>query len=180
MTKDFTIDTIDVHPGYGADCKNCPLYNDLALLKLTDHIQFDKNIRHICLPTKEETLEQTELIVTGWGKTETADRSNVLLKVSLKFVDNKKCETIFQEQAGLDIQIRETQFCAQGDLGSDSCTGDSGGPLINLNGIFKNQIVGIVSTGASSCISRFPAFYTNVFEYVKYIQDYIYRNRKNK
>ena len=43
MTKDFTIATIDVHPGYGADCKNCPLYNDLALLKLTDHIQFDKN-----------------------------------------------------------------------------------------------------------------------------------------
>ena len=82
MTKDFTIDTIDVHPGYGADCKNCPLYNDLALLKLTDHIQFDKNIRHICLPSKKETLEQTELIVTGWGKTETEGRSNILLKVT--------------------------------------------------------------------------------------------------
>ena len=88
MTKDFTIDTIDVHPEYGVDCKNCPLYNDLALLKLTDHIQFDKNIRHICLPSQEETLEQTELIGMVSHKISIIKQSLVIIILCKNFINN--------------------------------------------------------------------------------------------
>ena len=56
--------------------------------------------------------------------------------------------------------------------GSDSCTGDSGGPLIYRE--YANSPwyqVGIVSYGAKTCArGRFPGFYTKVSEFLPWIQ----------
>lgn len=50
-----------------------------------------------------------------------------------------------------------SMFCAGGEIGYDSCRGDSGGALV-ANGVQ----VGIVSTGASICGVEFPGVYTNI------------------
>jgi trypsin len=48
-------------------------------------------------------------------------------------------------------------FCAGGEIGFDSCRGDSGGPM-TVNGVQ----VGVVSAGTMACGINFPGVYTNL------------------
>lgn len=71
------------------------------------------------------------------------------------------------------IRITSRQICAGGVNAKDSCSGDSGGPLI-----FKGEVMlrprfvqyGIVSFGPRSCgVKGFPGVYTRVASYVDWI-----------
>lgn len=58
----------------------------------------------------------------------------------------------------------------------DSCSGDSGGPLMvedEINDVYRIVQYGIVSYGPLQCGSLFPGVYTNVSSYVKWILDNI-------
>lgn len=73
--------------------------------------------------------------------------------------------------------MSQNKLCAGGNSHSDSCRGDSGGPLMyngNINNIVKTVQLGIVSYGSSACgiIGR-PAVYTYVSKYVDWIIDEI-------
>lgn len=61
------------------------------------------------------------------------------------------------------------QYCAYSPNGSDSCEGDSGGPLQvyppNSN---LARVVGIVSFGIS-CGTQYPGIYTRVAYYIDWI-----------
>ena len=79
------------------------------------------------------------LTVMGFGLTEYAGpRADELLQVEVPAVEQSMCEAVYDD-------ITENMLCAGGELNEDSCTGDSGSPLIDENGI----MVGIVSTGPS-------------------------------
>lgn len=52
-------------------------------------------------------------------------RSSVLLKTSIPVIPIDKCRRIYSNSASLT----DHQICAGGYYGSDSCAGDSGGPL---------------------------------------------------
>ena len=61
------IDKIIVHPSYNQDER--PRYDyDVALVKLRDSINFNINVRPVCLPTMD-FLPGTNCYVTGWGNT---------------------------------------------------------------------------------------------------------------
>lgn len=61
--------------------------------------------------------------------------------------------------------------------GEDSCTGDSGGPLMKMeaiNGRSRYYILGIVSFGADPCgFSNAPAVYTRIASYLHWMLDNI-------
>ena len=68
----------------------------------------------------------------GWGRTESVARPDKLQELELKLVDRNECQSAYL-RAGADsknFQISPRQMCADGDFGSDSCKGDSGGPLL--------------------------------------------------
>lgn len=66
----------------------CIYIYHLYFLKL-----FIANVKTICLPTTEalRALPLTKLTVTGWGLTEFASVSSVLLKADIPAVSNTKC-----------------------------------------------------------------------------------------
>ena len=73
--------------------------------------------------------------------------------------------------------VDETHLCAGGELGKDSCSGDSGGGLFsNLNDPFDGketrwEVVGIVSFGTNLCGNGTPGVYTRVSQYLQWIED---------
>ena len=74
-----------------------------------------------------DILDGKRLTVVGWGKINnfrgsSARFSNTLLKVQVPAVNHQSCAVHFRGLA-------DGQLCA-GEVGRDSCNGDSGGPLL--------------------------------------------------
>lgn len=170
-----SIDSVIAHPGYTPQT----LTDDIALIRLSSPADFSlDSIKPLCLPVTRELQTQSlvglKAKVAGWGVTEDAIQSTVLLSVDLPIVSLKDCQTAYNRTIG----IGEGQLCAGGIKDKDSCSGDSGGPLmypgrIGNTGIHYVQR-GIVSFGPKQCnLGRFPGVYTNVAQYMEWILDNI-------
>lgn len=65
------------------------------------------------------------------------------------------CNDAYRKFRGHNVIITPKQICAGGENGKDSCTGDSGGPLLGediLDGFSPyNYLAGIVSFGPIPC-----------------------------
>lgn len=93
--------------------------------------------------------------------------SNVKLKVKLEVKDFRGCVNTYRP-AGLIL--RDTQLCAGGVKGEDTCSGDSGGPFTKLDRS-NNYLIGIVSFGPNKCgTAGVPGVYTNVAMYTDWIK----------
>lgn len=109
--------------------------------------------------------------MAGWGRTENSKVSPKKLKVDLPIVALNQCTTTFRTAS---VKIVESQICAGGERGKDSCTGDSRGPLMNT---FRNDsgqwyIEGVVSFGSMRCgLQGWPGVYTKVASYVQWIKE---------
>lgn len=96
--------------------------------------------------------------------------SPILLKVDLPIIPIQKCALIYNRS----VPITEKQLCAGGVDGKDSCSGDSGGPLIfhgqPLTGVLSYIQYGLVSFGPRQCGTRDrPGVYTRVGYYMDWI-----------
>lgn len=77
----------------------------------------------------------------------------------------QKCKSIYR----FNTEIKDSQICAGGKSGEDSCGGDSGGPLMAIYS-GKWTYYGIVSFGLTRCgTSGFPGIYTRVTSYLEWI-----------
>ncbi|XP_074036889.1 phenoloxidase-activating factor 3 [Leptinotarsa decemlineata] len=166
--QDFLIDFWVIHPHY----KKQFYLNDIALIKLDRPANFScANVQPICLPVEDVDLNGRDVVVAGWGITEKGLRSSVLTKVSVPVVKLRSCQIIYSRYA----PVTNTQICAGGKFGRDSCSGDSGGPLKatgSLNGTIKFIQYGIVSYGSKQCGAKgIPGIYTKVFSFMDWILD---------
>ncbi|XP_011873132.1 PREDICTED: venom protease-like [Vollenhovia emeryi] len=167
--QDFGIDSIQSHPDYTTS----RMQNDIALIRLNVSVNFSpRNIKPICLPigNSRPINRDNGAVVTGWGATESGQRSKVLLQVNLPLVDNEQCEEAYSRSA--DIWYK--QICAGGHIDVDSCLGDSGGPLqaesIYNGGPVRFVQYGVVSYGLRQCgTDGFPGVYTRVTYYMDWI-----------
>ncbi|HEV3364804.1 MAG TPA: serine protease [Acidimicrobiia bacterium] len=147
------VSAVFVHPRYGSPTANA---HDAALLRLSSPVT---GITPIVLAgPNDEALETANrmLTVIGWGTTRAGKPSypNELHKVDVPVVSDATCQGAYR--ASLDPA---TEVCA-GAPGSDSCYGDSGGPLF-ANSTTDIQ-VGIVSWGNGCGKKRFPGVYAEV------------------
>ncbi|XP_043947589.1 melanization protease 1-like [Drosophila biarmipes] len=157
------------HPQYTGDQD---AKNDIALLQLATPVVYSDYIRPICLSVDmpSQGLPRT-FNASGWGRTAYESESPVLQATTLHLQDPDHCNRRF------DVQLDDSQLCV-GTSHSDTCNGDSGGPLSartnywtgskNVHRVFQ---FGIVSYGSSSCKS--VAIYTNVYYYTNWIVDTI-------
>uniref|UniRef100_A0A182QQ75 CLIP domain-containing serine protease n=1 Tax=Anopheles farauti TaxID=69004 RepID=A0A182QQ75_9DIPT len=170
---DLDIEKIVVHEGYNARDKSH--VNDIALIRFNRAVHFSETIRAICLPLtaaiKSRNHAGLSSYAAGWGKTETASQSEKKLKVELTVRDLNDCAPVYKRSG---IFLQPSQMCAGGVKQKDTCSGDSGGPLMRqLTGTW--YLIGVVSFGPSKCgTPDVPGVYTNVAEYVDWIRDNIY------
>ncbi|XP_023941053.1 CLIP domain-containing serine protease HP8 [Bicyclus anynana] len=166
---DVSVEEVIVHEGYNVSNANQP--NDIALLRLAHDVLFNDFVKPICLPVdpllKEDTFEGYDLVVAGWGKTETGRMSDVKMQVLVPVMKNSICSQIYTMSFK---EINENQICAGGRNNKDSCGGDSGGPLMGQFGGRGWTVLGVVSFGPSPCgMLGWPGVYTRVPAYVDWI-----------
>lgn len=155
-------------------------YNDIALLRLVKDVTFTDYIRPACLPTSEKLDDKFQVV--GWGKTESESSSSILRGVEVPFVNNKDCQLAYK-MVGKSVSLKKSQICAGGEEGKDSCEGDSGGPLMQLEwdhqGLRKWVTVGIVSFGFPACGTiGVPGVYTRLHHFMPWILSKIEEENK--
>ncbi|CAL8093646.1 unnamed protein product [Orchesella dallaii] len=153
--KDFSVET---------------LHDDVAMIKMSEPIDFGGSISPICLSEGIPPYDDGTTIGTlvGWGQlSETGARPFTPRIADLRIWKQEDCEEAYEGVA--PEEVLEKTFCAGGfqDGGStDACKGDSGGPFtIERNN--RMEQVGIVSFGIGC--GRYPGVFTRVNEYDNWI-----------
>lgn len=161
------------HPDFLASRTN-GFQNDLAILQLDRHLDLSAEITPICLPIvapSEDELLESNLYVAGWGSTQNSSAgSDVLLDLPLDYITLKDCQ---EEFAQTEAIINISHLCAKGKLGTDSCRGDSGGPVMKWNNEGFFEVVGILSYGSNQCRSESPGVYTRVDQFLPWISQFL-------
>ncbi|XP_022248470.1 complement factor B-like [Limulus polyphemus] len=172
--KEFEVTDIRLHEKF-----NYTTYDhDIALLKLSRPITYERFIRPVCLPPvvipENSTLYETgqSAFVTGWGHDKRVELDH---EGALKGIDHLKQirlpiqshETCVKSLEKTKKQMTDFMICAGDNEGIvDTCKGDSGGPLAQslVDDAEMNYWVqvGIVSWGIGCKLRGHYGFYTHV------------------
>ncbi|KAB7500530.1 Coagulation factor IX [Armadillidium nasatum] len=153
------------NPGYNASLH----YRDIELLTLEEDIEFSNYIFPACLPFEQYVKNfnfSNNMTIAGWGKTSFANREGTdrPMEAEVPLVPLEECKEVFQTFP--NVFIDETQICL-GQNGKDTCSGDSGGPVIfyDLRNTVRYFVTGITAFGIEECGHvGFPGVYTYVPE----------------
>ncbi|XP_066138197.1 uncharacterized protein ndl [Euwallacea fornicatus] len=155
------------------------LRNDIALMKLSAPIRYNRHVRPICLPSENSVGQDylkapsfgTVCTTVGWGATiEHGSDPDHMREVEVPIM--KYCR--HKEDSDID------EICAGfAEGGKDACQGDSGGPLMCRNPNNNNQwyLAGIVSHGQGCARPGEPGVYTRVSRYIGWIAEHIRENQ---
>ena len=156
---------------YKDDNNDHKIYNDIIILKLKDSLLFSqKKVHAVSLPVdkswgKNELLD--DCIISGWGKTQHDSKFLPKILQLAKVPTIPNCNSVSNYG-----NLIESQICA-GDLlngQTDSCGGDSGGPLLCKSGFSAYFMTGVVSYGPKRCgFPGFPGIYTRVGYFLDWI-----------
>uniref|UniRef100_A0A1A9X0W2 Peptidase S1 domain-containing protein n=1 Tax=Glossina brevipalpis TaxID=37001 RepID=A0A1A9X0W2_9MUSC len=126
---------------------------DVAILKLNQSLN-GPYIATIPLCSKRPN-DDAKVQVSGWGITAENNRepSEQVRTVLVNIVPKQQCIESYAGKA----QITSTMFCATVPGEKDSCSGDSGGPVV-----YNGQVCGIVSWGFGCARPQYPGVYTNM------------------
>jgi len=174
--KRVKVEKVTIHPGYN---DGDIAYNDIALLKLSEPLEFNEAIQPICLPhAAQEWGEGDEFLVSGWGSLIGSDYDrnglpldgdtvypDTLQQVMVPYYDHDKCSHLRYYRKSIHDKV----ICAGYEEGGhDACGGDSGGPLATrVNG--KWTLAGVVSWAVGCAGESKPGIYTNVAKYHQWI-----------
>ncbi|KAF7559125.1 hypothetical protein G7046_g5035 [Stylonectria norvegica] len=155
------VSKIVVHPSYNADTVD----NDIALWHLSTPLSASSTIGYAVLPVQgSDPVAASTITVAGWGLlTENASTLPATLrKVSVPVVSRATCRSEYGTSA-----ITNNMFCAGlAAGGKDSCSGDSGGPIIDAS---TGVLLGTVSWGQGCAEAGYAGVYSRIGNYVTYI-----------
>ncbi|EDS29228.1 proclotting enzyme [Culex quinquefasciatus] len=156
-----------------ADFSMVTTYNDIALVKLNESVNYTEFVSPVCLPVAEpvKTLDTDGLrfMAAGWGNTEhkndtTQYGSRYKLHVQLNAVNKTFCDVVYPRG------VASSQLCAGAEAGKSSCHGDSGGALVaTVDGYAYGY--GIVSYGRACGKEHIPVVYTRVTSFLDWIEE---------
>ncbi|KAJ2402678.1 hypothetical protein GGI23_000539 [Coemansia sp. RSA 2559] len=180
QTRKYAVSKVYMHPDLNLDYFD----NDVALLKLKKKLSFGAAVQPIHIDT-DAVADGLTVTGVGWGKTTLASQTTAaaLQQVDLRIGDEALCKRIRPE---FDSNNGD-YICVTTPDGRDTCSGDSGGPLLRrcsddqgLTGTAGSGPwlqLGITSYGDNAerdsdtvCASASGAgFYTHVATYLPFI-----------
>jgi hypothetical protein len=173
-SKNYSVNKIILHDKWEwNETKEEKYDSDIALIVLSEKVQFTDKIRLVRLPEKSFHYLSGEGIAIGWGQSDFNERHSItpnLLK--LPVIDGWRCLVTFPKLA---IFASLTSFCGgYKNQAKAMCNGDSGG------GFYKDEsglwyILGIVSASVSdhnkNCVINSYQIYTQVSHFVERIEE---------
>jgi len=156
------IENIIVHPKYGSAGYDY----DIAVLKLKNPFTFNDNVEKIELYTQTDVPKGVKAQTSGWGRlTAGGPIPDILQKLTVNLYEDSVCNGAYGST------FTSNMVCAGNiDGGHCVCNGDSGSPLYIEEGGKKLQI-GIVSWGNPCANKGYPAAYTEVGSFIKFVQE---------
>ncbi|XP_028586604.2 ovochymase-2 [Podarcis muralis] len=150
--------------------------SDIALVELTEPLEFNHYVRSVCLPEKDEKVEASRVcVITGWGiHYEDGELSRKLHQLEVPILVSEECQKYYTNHPG---GLNKRMFCAgfPTEGGKDACTGDSGGPLVCPSEESSYYTLnGIISWGHGCGRAGYPGVYTNVASFTNWIGQHIY------
>ncbi|XP_055376761.1 vitamin K-dependent protein C-like [Condylostylus longicornis] len=153
--------------------------NDIALLKLSNYVQFNDYIKPVCLwPAKYIELNsivgKTGMVI-GWGLDEKSQLSNILKAAKMPVISQINC--LESNRAFFGEHLSVNNYCAGYRNGTSVCNGDSGGGMVfEINGLF--YLRGIVSLAEAipeinQCNPREYVLFTDAAKFLDFIQNNI-------
>ncbi|TRY69152.1 hypothetical protein TCAL_02181 [Tigriopus californicus] len=143
-SEEFRVVDYKAHPSFRPN----GFYNDVAVFKLDQPVDFSAHIQPICLPLSDRQRTKTfvnELpVALGWGTTYYGGEEVTKLRgVPLPVWQNDDCDNAYFQP------ITEVFLCAgYASGGRDACQGDSGGPLMLYDDQTQSwTLIGLVSFG---------------------------------
>ncbi|KYO24524.1 chymotrypsin-C-like [Alligator mississippiensis] len=149
--------------------------NDIALIKLAEHVVPSETIRLACLPPAGELLPQGfPCYVTGWGRLSTGGPlPDILQQGLMPIVDHATCT----QPDWWGSTVKTTMVCAGGNGIVAGCNGDSGGPL-NCESGNTWEVHGIASfvSGLGCNTAKKPTVFTRVSAFIDWIHKQMAEN----
>ncbi|KAH8363723.1 hypothetical protein KR200_010669, partial [Drosophila serrata] len=142
--------------------------NDIAILRMITPVVYKDNIRPICIvlnPSWRTFIDNlTTLVATGWGRTHNETDSDHLMTLNIARQDPEICTEYIRSRP-----LASNQFCA-GNMNSNMCNGDSGGPLgamVRIGNQMRFVQVGIASYTNRQC--AYASVFTDVLSHADWI-----------
>ena len=185
-TPFYTVDDIFIHPNYN----NETFQYDVALLHISEFSPFlgewkDRRFIHISKDTSKD-VAGTKLEIIGYGNKYDGEENSQVFRHSLQQGEVTVCpiDEAHSNLGGMTIDP-ESMLLAEGVQPdwwdgevTDSCTGDSGGPLfwtMEKEGVNISTLVGIVSWGISCGQPVYPGVYARITPLFEWIQSFLSR-----
>ena len=142
---------------------------DIALIELEQDVRYQP----LALWSDKSDIQGKTSVVIGWGYTNRIDPDQ-LMEVQMPVISNDRCNAAYNEDGSYGIDsITQRMLCA-GEDGKDSCSGDSGGPLIIKDNTGAWRQAGIVSWGSDPCaMPGLYGVYSRVSEFADFISQYV-------
>ena len=165
----YNVRKVIIHPNYNDNT----FENDIALLFIT--ATPPAVVVPLRIPSKSVgltfTIPGTKTKVIGYGSTDPDyyDPSNKLLLGDVPIISkNSSANNQYNPSEITNGMILASKFFPDSSQNVDSCSGDSGGPLLYVyNGV--TYLVGLVSWGNGCAISGYPGVYTDINYYREWI-----------
>ncbi|XP_018563884.1 serine protease 7-like isoform X1 [Anoplophora glabripennis] len=162
--QNIRIDKMSTHPEYNPT--DISQYNDIAIIQLKENALLTDYVQPICL-VDDDNETPVSYFLSGWGRTENNSYSKVKLFVQISAFNKTKC---VEKYSSSNIKLKDTQICAGGEDQKDSCSGDSGGPLMISSDDQTWYAAGIVSFGMGCGMKGWPGVYTNIAKFLPWLK----------
>ena len=166
------VESIVIHEDYHRDS----LWNDMALLFLETPFIISTNVNLICLPSQDQSFDNSRCIVTGWRKIGTGNTGKfqgVINHFEVPIVSHRQCQESLHatEMLHPNYRLHESFICAGGERGKGACRRDAGSSLIcpvTNNEAYYYQ-AGIVLWRVGCGVEGVPEVYVKVSNFRNWI-----------
>ncbi|CAK1543946.1 unnamed protein product [Leptosia nina] len=163
-----SVEAILIHPKYSPTRKN----NDLALLKLRNHVSFSEHITPICMPLYDIGHDKRLVEIASIASDNMTSSMNcVTHSTPLSILSERTCLTYANSSL-----ITSDKGCL-GPVGAPGtlCESDIGSPVMTrFSSISPYRLLGVLST--ASCYDAEPPLYTKIVDHLPWIHENIRRD----